>query len=62
MDLDRDTKIHSFIGEFFTSNIEEMRLVYAEIRDDFYNYMLDYYRKYFTGILEGKYKKYTKVK
>lgn len=55
MDLIEDIEIRSSIGEFFTSNINDTQLAYDELRDDFYNYMLDYYRKDFTTIEEGQY-------
>ena len=56
LDLIEDDKIRSSIGEFFTSSINYTQSAYDEVRDDYYNYMLDYYRKDFTTIAEGPYK------
>lgn len=56
MDLIADPEIRSSIGEFYTSSIAGSQLAYNEVRDDYYNYMLDYYRNDFTTYLEGPYK------
>ena len=47
MDIIIDTKLRSEIGLFFTKSKLEADGQYRELRDDFYNYMLDYMRKDF---------------
>ncbi|WP_445748332.1 DUF6090 family protein [Polaribacter sp.] len=47
MDIILDTKVRSEIGLFFTKSKVSVDGQYREVRDDFYNYMLDYLRKDF---------------
>ncbi|MDP5158377.1 MAG: DUF6090 family protein [Flaviramulus sp.] len=47
MDIILDTKLRSEIGLFFTKSKASVDGQYREVRDDFYNYMLDYMRKEF---------------
>tara|TARA_R110002072_G_scaffold202443_7_gene360251 strand:- start:2183 stop:2968 length:786 start_codon:yes stop_codon:yes gene_type:complete len=57
MDIILDTKLRSEIGSFFTKSKVEVDGQYRELRDDFYNYMLDYMRKdfkYDEGYLRPK--------
>lgn len=44
IDLIQDTKLRSDIGNYFTSVVVRTKNSYTELRDDYYNYMLHYYR------------------
>jgi hypothetical protein len=50
-DLVENPKIRSAIGEFHTSSINNTQGSFEEVHMDFYSYMLDYYRKYFTTVI-----------
>ena len=50
MDLISDNYLRSEIGKYFTFTTPNIYLAHKEIRDDFYNYMLDYMRKEFRVI------------
>lgn len=53
-DLVEDPKLRSSIGQFHTSTINRIEVKYQEIHLDFYSYMIDYYRKEFTTVLNDK--------
>jgi hypothetical protein len=50
-DLIEDPKLRSAIGEFHTSTINQTKGSFEEVHMDFYSYMIDYYRKYFTTVI-----------
>jgi len=50
-DLVENPKLRSAIGKFHTSSIDDAKGSYREVHLDFYSYMLDYYRKYFTTVI-----------
>jgi len=49
-DLIEDPSLRSAIGKFHTSSISSSKGYFQEIHLDFYSYMLDYYRKYFSTV------------
>jgi len=50
MDIILDDKLRSEIGKFYTATAINIDRQYLELRDDFYNYMLEYMRKDFISI------------
>jgi hypothetical protein len=48
MDLILDNTLRSQVGTYYSVYIESNRNAFKELRDDFYNYMLDIPRKFFT--------------
>ena len=52
IDLIQDTELRSKIGDYFTSAIVRTKNSYTEMRDDYYNYMLFYYRHDFIQTLD----------
>lgn len=48
-DLVQDPRIRSAIGKFYTSTISETRETFDEVKLDFHDYMLDYFREKFTS-------------
>ncbi|WP_417859822.1 DUF6090 family protein [Winogradskyella sediminis] len=50
-DLVENPKIRSAIGKFHTSSINDTQGSFEEVHMDFYSYMMDYYRKYFTTVI-----------
>jgi hypothetical protein len=50
MDIVLDDKLRSEIGKFYTATATNLDHQYLELRDDFYNYMLEYMRKDFISI------------
>ena len=44
IDLIQNTELRSSIGDYFTSVVVKTKNSYKELRDDYYNYMLHYYR------------------
>lgn len=48
MDLVRDAKIRSSIGQFYSSTIIDTEGAFSELKQDFHEYMLDFIRKDFT--------------
>jgi len=53
-DLIEEPKIRSGIGEFYSSTISNIKGEFEEVHMDFYSYMIDYYRKYFTTVLDSE--------
>ena len=56
-DLIEDPNIRSKVGTFYTSTIQDTKGANAEVKMDYHEYMLDYYRKYFTTIFDKEDKK-----
>ncbi|WCO02215.1 DUF6090 family protein [Psychroserpens ponticola] len=50
-DLIEDPQLRSEIGKFHTSSINDTKGSFQEVHLDFYSYMLDYYRTYFTTVI-----------
>ena len=50
-DLIENPKLRSAIGKLHTSSITETNGSFDEVHGDFYSYMMDYYRKYFTTVI-----------
>ena len=50
MDLIAEQKIRSAIGKYYTYTLPGVKAGFVELRDDFYNYMLDFLRKEFQSI------------
>ncbi|MFD2917932.1 DUF6090 family protein [Psychroserpens luteus] len=48
-DLVQDTEIRSAIGKFYTSTISETKEAFDEVKLDFHDYMIDYFREKFTS-------------
>ena len=49
-DLIENPELRSAIGKFHTSTINHSKGKFQEVHLDFYNYMIDYYRKQFTTV------------
>ena len=56
-DLIEDPNIRSKVGTFYTSTIQDTKGANDEVKMDYHEYMLDYYRKYFTTQLDEENKK-----
>ena len=48
-DLVEDAEIRSSIGKYYTSTISESKEVFNEVKLDFHDYMIDYFREQFTS-------------
>ncbi|NKI30947.1 DUF6090 family protein [Croceivirga thetidis] len=48
-DLINDAEIRAKIGKFYTSSISETKETFNEVKLDFHNYMIDYFREKFTS-------------
>jgi hypothetical protein len=49
-DLIENPELRSAIGKFHTSSLNQVEGSFQEIHMDFYSYMIDYFRKYFTTV------------
>ena len=56
-DLIEDTNIRSKVGTFYTSTIQDTKGANDEVKMDYHEYMLDFYRKYFTTQFDKEDKK-----
>ena len=56
-DLIEDTNIRSKAGTFYTSTIQDTKGANDEVKMDYHEYMLDFYRKYFTTQFDEEDKK-----
>jgi hypothetical protein len=52
-DLIEEPSIRSGIGQFYTSTISNIKGDFEEVHLDFYSYMIDYFRKDFTMVLDN---------
>ena len=57
-DLVEDPNIRSEIGTFYSSTIQDIKGANDEVKMDYHEYMLDYYRKDFTTTFDDKQKKH----
>ena len=49
-DLIKNPELRSAIGKFHTSSLHQVEGSFQEIHIDFYSYMIDYFRKYYTTV------------
>jgi hypothetical protein len=49
-DLVENPELRSAIGKFHTSSLNQVEGSFQEIHMDFYSYMIDYFRSYFTSV------------